>query len=249
MCGRYTLIKLADFTDIFPWIHAPASMPNARYNIAPSQPVAVVANDGKNTIQLFRWGLVPSWAKEESIGNRTINARAETLADKPMFHTALKRRRCLIPADGFYEWKKSPDGKSKTPMYIHMKGGKPFAFAGLWDRWHSPDGSELLSCTIVTGKPNKLCAENHDRMPMIVTGKEAEKWIKPGEMSATEAGALLKSYPAEEMEAFAVSRRVNNPGADLPDCVKPVVEVPPSPAPKKKSKPRARKKDEQGTLF
>ena len=120
-----------------------------------------------------------------------INARAETLAEKPMFRTALKRRRCLIPASGFYEWKKSPDGKIKTPMYIRMKGGKPFAFAGLWDRWHSPDGSELLTCTIVTGKPNKLCAEIHDRMPVILTGTECNTWIKSGEMSSEEAQALL----------------------------------------------------------
>src|SRR2546423_1862229 len=151
MCGRYTLIRLADFTDIFPWIRAPQQWPEARYNIAPSQSVAVVANNRDNQIEFFRWGLVPSWAKYESICNRIINARCETLASKPMFKTALKRRRCLIPASGFYEWKKLPDGKTKTPMYIRMKGGKPFAFAGLWDRWKSPDGSELLSCTIVTG--------------------------------------------------------------------------------------------------
>src|SRR5262249_7924210 len=139
-----------------------------------------------------------------------------------MFRTALKRRRCLIPADGFYEWKKSPDGKSKTPMYIRLKGGKPFAFAGLWDRWHSPDGSELLSCTIVTGKPNKLCAEIHDRMPMIRTGEEARRWIRPGELSGGEADELLKPYPDEKMEAFAVSRRVNNPAADVAECIEPV---------------------------
>src|SRR5439155_2817146 len=191
-------------------------MPEPRYNIAPSQPIAVVANSGNNQIEFFRWGLVPSWAKDPSIGNRMINARAETLAEKPMFKTALKRRRCLIPASGFYEWKKSPDGKIKTPMYIRMKGGKPFAFAGLWDRWQSPGGEELLSCTIVTGPPNTLCEEIHNRMPVILSGEDCKSWVKPEEMSAEEAAALLKSYPPEEMEAFPVSRRVNNPAADVP---------------------------------
>src|SRR2546423_13816686 len=144
MCGRYTLIRLADFTDMFPWIRAPELLPEAQYNIAPSQPIAVIANNGDNQIEFFRWGLVPSWAKDQSIGNRMINARAETLAEKPMFRTALKRRRCLVPADGFYEWRKE-GAKQKTPMYIHLRSGKPFAFAGLWDEWHSPDGSVLPS--------------------------------------------------------------------------------------------------------
>src|SRR5439155_13144753 len=169
-------------------------MPEPRYNIAPSQPIAVVANSGNNQIEFFRWGLVPSWAKDPSIGNRMINARCETLAEKPMFRAALKRRRCLIPASGFYEWKKNPDGKTKTPMYIRMKSGKPFAFAGLWDRWKSPDGSELLSCTIVTGKPNEMVADIHDRMPVILTGDACEKWVDPSEMSAEKACDFFKPH-------------------------------------------------------
>jgi putative SOS response-associated peptidase YedK len=247
MCGRYTLIRLADFTDMFPWIRAPGRMPEPRYNIAPSQPVIVVPNDGKDQFETFHWGLVPSWAKDPSIGNRMINARCETLAAKPMFRTALKRRRCLIPASGFYEWKKSADGKTKTPMYIRMKGGKPFAFAGLWDRWHSPDGSELLSCTIVTGPPNKLLAGIHDRMPVILTGEDCQKWVTAGEMSAEEAGELLKPYPPEKMEAFAVSRRVNNPAADAPECIEPAIEDP-QPA-TKSAKKTAKIAEDQGSLF
>jgi putative SOS response-associated peptidase YedK len=246
MCGRYTLIRLADFTDIFPWIRAPDRMPEARYNIAPSQDIAVVTNEGGGQVELFRWGLVPSWAKDESIGNRMINARCETLAEKPMFRTALKRRRCLIPASGFYEWKKSPDGKSKTPMYVRMKGGKPFAFAGLWDRWHSPDGSELRSCTIITGPPNSLLKQIHDRMPMMLAGDDCKKWIKPGEMSSGEANKLLKPYPADEMEAFAVSRMVNSPAMDSPKCIEPAEEIVESHSTKKSSR---RGKDDQPSLF
>src|SRR2546430_6638776 len=135
MCGRYTLIKLSDFTDMFPWIRPADHEPPARYNIAPTQPIAAVANDGKSKIEFFHWGLIPSWAKDPSIGSRMINARAETLATKPAFRAALKRRRCLIPASGFYEWQKLSDGKTKQPMYIRMKSHKPFAFAGLWEMW------------------------------------------------------------------------------------------------------------------
>src|SRR5438270_302576 len=140
MCGRYTLILLHDLNTIFPWIDSPDDPgAPARYNIAPTQPVLAATNDvrpgSRAKFDHLLWGLIPSWAKDPKIGNRMINARAETLAEKPAFRTALRRRRCLIPADGFYEWRKNPDG-SKTPMYIHRKDAKPFAFAGLWDHWH-----------------------------------------------------------------------------------------------------------------
>src|SRR5512145_2291242 len=130
MCGRFTLtVKPSDLQEAFPGIKLPADAPiEARYNIAPSQPIAVIANNGKKTLEFFRWGLIPSWAKDPSIGNRMINARAESLAEKPAFRAAFKRRRCLIPADGFYEWRKNPDGKTKTPMYVRLKSGGPFAF-------------------------------------------------------------------------------------------------------------------------
>ena len=125
MCGRYTLIRLADFTDMFPWIRGPELAPPPRYNIAPSHAVAVVANDGRSRIDFFQWGLIPSWAKDPAIGSNLINARAETLAEKPAYRSAFKRRRCVVPASGFYEWKRGPDAKSKTPMYIHRADGKP----------------------------------------------------------------------------------------------------------------------------
>ena len=158
MCGRFTLTVGPDqLRQAFPWVSIPDQTPS-RYNIAPRQPVAVIPNDGNNRLDFFVWGLVPSWAKEAKIGNRLINARGETLAEKPSFRAAFRRRRCLIPADGFYEWKKEPGQKRKTPMYIRLKSQKPFAFAGLWEIWNAADGSTLLSTTIITTQPNDLIA-------------------------------------------------------------------------------------------
>lgn len=226
MCGRYTLIKLADFINIFPWIHLPDEMPVERFNIAPTQPIAAVANNGKDKVEYFHWGLIPSWAKDPSIGNRMINARAETLAEKPAFRNALKRRRCLIPADGFYEWKKLSDGKTKQPMYIRMRSHQPFAFAGLWEVWQdkSGSGSEIPSCTIITTTPNTLTGAIHDRMPAIVRPEDYRKWLAPGERPADELAAMLKPYPAEEMEAFPVSKLVNSPANESAKCIDPEKE-------------------------
>ena len=221
MCGRYTLIRLADFTDMFPWIRPAETEPPARYNIAPTQPVAVVPNTPEPRVDFFHWGFIPYWAKDPSIGNRMINARAETLSAKPVFRNALKRRRCLIPASGFYEWRKNPDG-TKTPMYIRMKGGKPFAFGGLWERWNSPDGSEVRSCTIITGKPNELVRDIHDRMPLIIPGELYKRWLEPAEVSPEQVEEMLKPYPAVEMEAVPVSRLVNSPKVDEPRCIESV---------------------------
>lgn len=227
MCGRYTLIRLADFTDMFPWIRPPSVAPPARYNIAPTQPVAAVANDGKNQIDYFRWGLVPSWAKDVSIGAKMINARAETVAEKPAFRTAFKRRRCLIPTSGFYEWKKNSDGRSKTPMYIRRKDRKPFAFAGLWEIWQSPDGSELPTCTIITGKPNELMKNIHDRMAVILPGEKYKQWIDPKSDGVESLLDLLEPFPAGVMEAFAVSKAVNTPSNDREQLIERVEESAP----------------------
>lgn len=219
MCGRYTLIRLADFTDLFPWVRSLGGDFPPRYNIAPSQFVPVVRNVGNNQLELLKWGLVPSWAKDAAIGNRMINARAETLPEKPSFRTALKRRRCLVPADGFYEWKLNPDGKSKTPMYIRLQDGRPFAFAGLWEHWHSDDGSELLSFTIITTSPNELMAHIHNRMPVILTAEQAQQWLEHAERSPEALLPLLKPFPPELMDASEVSKTVNNPANDSPDCI------------------------------
>lgn len=226
MCGRYTLIRLADFTDMFPWIRGPAVEVPARYNIAPSQPVAVVPNDGKSRIDFFNWGLIPSWAKDPSIGNRMINARAETLDAKPAFRNALRRRRCLVPASGFYEWRKNPDGKTKTPMYIRLKGAKPFAFAGLWEVWHSSDGSEIRSCTIITGQPNELITPIHDRMAVILKEQDYARWLTPGELGPEATMPILAPYPADQMEAIEVSRTVHSPKNDIPECIEPITSEP-----------------------
>lgn len=250
MCGRYTLIRLADFIDIFPWIHPPDELPPERFNIAPTQSIAAVPNNGKDKVEYFHWGLIPSWAKDPSIGNRMINARAETLAEKPAFRTALKRRRCLIPADGFYEWRKLADGKTKQPMYIRMRNHKPFAFAGLWETWHDPTGAggEIPSCTIITTTPNTLMNSIHDRMPAIVRPEDYRTWLAPGERPAEELAPLLVPFPAEEMEAFPVSKLVNSPANESAKCIDQQLEAE---APPQTEKPTRKTKSapETGGLF
>ncbi len=219
MCGRFTLIanrkKLAE---AFAGYELPQALA-PRYNIAPSQAVAVIANNEQQKIELFQWGLIPFWAKDPTIGNRMINARAETLAEKPSFKNAYRRRRCLVLADGFYEWKKV--NGAKTPMYIQLAGGEPFGFAGLWESWQSPDDSTILSCTIITTTPNDLLAEIHNRMPVILPASAYETWLDPAERSPDHLDGLLNPYPAAEMTAVPVSTLVNNPKNDVPECVMP----------------------------
>jgi putative SOS response-associated peptidase YedK len=180
-----------------------------------------VANDGKNKLDFFTWGLVPSWAKDPSIGNRMINARAETLAEKPAFRAALRRRRCLILADGFFEWRQEPDSKRKTPMYIRLQSGKPFALAGLWELWHSADGSDILSCTIITTTPNELMESIHNRMPVILPPEAYTLWLDPAEKKPEEISPLLRPYPAADMTAYPISVMVNDPKNDRPEIVQP----------------------------
>jgi putative SOS response-associated peptidase YedK len=221
MCGRFTLTAdPAQLQDALPGVSIPQGI-SARFNIAPTQPVAVVPNNGENKLDFFVWGLIPSWAKDPEIGNRMINARAETLAEKPSFRTAFRRRRCLIPADGFYEWKQA-DGKGKIPMYIHLKSGKPFAFAGLWDIWNSTDGSTIYSCTIITGQPNSLVETIHNRMPVILRPEFYSKWLDPAEQRPEDLTPMFAPYPASEMEAYPVSKLVNSPQNDLPELVRPL---------------------------
>jgi putative SOS response-associated peptidase YedK len=225
MCGRFTLLTLGQFTDLFPWIRMPANPVAARYNIAPSQEIAVVPNDGKNQIDFFRWGLVPFWAKDPSIGNKMINARMETLAQRSAYRAALRSRRCLIPADGFYEWKRAAGG-AKIPMRIRLKSRQPFAFAGLWEKWRDGDGAELRSCTVITAPANDLVRPIHDRMPVILRPERYRQWIEPGDRDAQEMLPILSAYPASEMEAYPVSAVVNNPKSDGPECAEPVEATP-----------------------
>ena len=221
MCGRFTLtVDTAELQEAFSGFQFPVQV-GPRYNIAPSQPVLVLANDGKNTADFFVWGLIPGWAKDPTIGARMINARGETLGEKPSFRGPYRYKRCLIPADGFYEWRQEPGAKLKTPHYIHMKNAQPFAFAGLWDEWLGPDGSQVKSCTIITTAPNALVAGIHERMPVILRREDYAAWLTPEARQPDELNRLLAAYPAEEMEAYPVSRLVNQARLDAPEMVRP----------------------------
>ncbi len=223
MCGRFTLTAdPSDLQEAFYWVNFGNADITPRYNIAPTQGVPVVTNSGENRLDFFTWGLVPFWAKDPSIGSRMINARSETLAEKPSFKNAFRRRRCLILADGFFEWQKSPDNKTKIPMYIRLKGGKPFAFAGLWENWHSSDGSQILSTTIITTQPNELVKSIHNRMPVILPETSYERWLIPGEIKPPKLSPLLVPFDSTLMEAYPVSRFVNNPKYDSPECIRPL---------------------------
>lgn len=194
-----------------------------RYNIAPTQPVAAVRrseSDGSREMVLLRWGLVPPWSKDPASGPGMINARSETASSKPSFRSALRRRRCLVAADGFYEWQRS-DGR-KQPFYVCLRGGGPFALAGLWERWKPPGGGKPLeSCTLLTTEANELLAPVHDRMPVILPVDEYDVWLDPAIESAEPLGQLLRPYPSEEMKVYPVSTRVNNPRNDEPTCIEP----------------------------
>jgi len=235
MCGRYTnTLKREDLARIFPEAaHLADATGCERFNIAPTQDVlALVERKGERRMGPLRWGLVPFWAKDPSVGNRMINARAETAATKPAFRDAMRRRRCLIPADGFYEWRKladaAPDSDApakgkrkpavrKQPYLFRMKGDKPFAFGGLWDTWWR-DGKKLESFTILTTTPNELVAPVHDRMPVIVARADFARWLDSAR-NATDVQDLLRPYDAAEMEAVPVGKHVNSPGNDDPRCV------------------------------
>lgn len=206
MCGRYELhTHPAAVALLFGLPYPPAIAP--RYNIAPTQdvPVVRVNRSGERELAQVRWGLVPRWAKDPSIGARLINARAETVADKPAFRMALRRHRCLLPSDGFYEWKTVP-GAGKQPMHIGMKDDEPFALAGLMERWLSPAGEVLDTCAIVTTEANSLLAPLHDRMPLIIAREDYERWLDTAEDEVTD---LLRPYPSEAMTFYPVSTRVN----------------------------------------
>ncbi len=221
MCGRFTLHHPEEEVAEGFGVQQLFSPLAPRYNIAPSQPVAVVLEEeGRRCLDAYKWGLVPFWAKDPKIGARMINARAETLAEKPSFRAALTRRRCLIPADGFYEWKK--EGDARRPFHIRLRSEEPFPFAGLYEEWQAPDGSPLRTCTIITVEPNPLMAQIHNRMPAILDPDAREAWLDPALKDAPGLLQLLKPYPEKEMEAFPVSRRVNAPTFDDPACIQPV---------------------------
>jgi putative SOS response-associated peptidase YedK len=225
MCGRFTLtVDPAELQDtfretigetIFPETFAP------RFNIAPTQPVLAIPNNGMNKADFFVWGLIPMWAKDPSIGSRLINARGETVAEKPSFRGSFKYKRCLILADGFYEWKAGAGKRPKTPYFIHMQDRKPFAFAGLWDAWESPDGSSIKTCTIITTEPNELMQTLHNRMPVILHPRDYKKWLDASPQTPDKLLPLIKPFPADAMSAYPVSTLVNKPANDRPELVVP----------------------------
>lgn len=222
MCGRFTLhIEPDDLVRTYGRFHW-AVRPEQRYNIAPTQLVVVVAGDESPEVRTMRWGLVPRWADDIAIGNRMINARAETLAQKPAFKKLFARQRCLILADGFYEWRSEGKNAPKTPFYIRMKDGRPFAFAGLWDRWTDADGVHLDSCTIITCEANSLVGQLHDRMPVILSEQDYDTWLDPTINDTHVLTALLQPYDPDDMQAHQVSRTVNNPAHEQPGCIDPV---------------------------
>ena len=222
MCGRFTLtVDPAALQDAFDDFIFPSQF-SPRYNIAPSQPVLAIPNDGKNKADFFLWGLIPSWSKDPAIANKLINARGETVAEKPSFRGSFKYKRCIIPADGFYEWKAQAGQKTKTPYFIHMKDHRPFAFAGLWDEWHSPNGDTLRTCTIITTTPNELMSTLHNRMPVILEKQNFGDWLNPMPQTSDNLIHLIQSFPADRMTAHPVSTLVNAPGNDRPECILPV---------------------------
>jgi putative SOS response-associated peptidase YedK len=218
MCGRFTLRSPANRVAEAFALAEPVEL-RPRYNVAPSQTVAVVRleDDQRRLVQL-KWGLIPSWADDPAVGYKMINARAETAASKPSFRSAYKSRRCLIVADGFYEWQKV--GAKKQPYYIRMKGQRPFGLAGLWERWKR-DEQEIESYTILTTEANELMAPIHNRMPVIVAPDDYQLWLDTG-ASLDRLPELLKPYPGDTLEAFQVSTVVNNPRNDVPECVEAV---------------------------
>ena len=231
MCGRFTwTTPLELMWSILEDYKIPMDF-KPRYNIAPTQDVPVIPNtineieSDTNTkkLEFFKWGLIPSWAKDAKIGSKMINARAETLSEKPSFRNAYKRRRCLILADGYYEWVPIPGEKTKQPVYIRLKSKETFAFAGLWEQW-KPEWTDkpFLSCTIITCSPNPMLEEIHHRMPVILPQENYEEWLAPGEQPKENLQHLLTAYPGEEMEAYPVSKFVNKPINDSPECIEPI---------------------------
>lgn len=219
MCGRFSLKSTIQAieeefdieyneVDIIP-----------RYNIAPTQNVAVVVYDERRILKLFRWGLIPYWAKDHTIGNRLINARAETLTQKIVFKNLLKKSRCIIVADGFYEWEKG----TKNPYYFCMKTKRPFGFAGLWTKWKNPEGNTIFSCTIITVEPNSIVGKIHNRMPAILRKSYYKIWLDNSVSNEMELLKVLKPYSDEEMMAYQVSKIVNSPANDNPACIEPVI--------------------------
>jgi putative SOS response-associated peptidase YedK len=223
MCGRYRLSRRKQLVEEYFGTDSSEDDWDPRYNIAPTQSVLVIRQHPAEPIRklsLLRWGLIPSWAKDPSVGAGMINARSETAAMKPAFREALQSRRCLLPADGFYEWQWT--GKTRQPYCFEVSNGEMFAFAGLWDRWQSPSGTVFETCSILTTTPNAVTSTVHDRMPVILAPESYDLWLDPKMKNLDAASELLKPFDARLMRCYPVSTRLNQVQNDDEECAKPV---------------------------
>ncbi|MCX6280590.1 MAG: SOS response-associated peptidase [Bacteroidetes bacterium] len=217
MCGRYSFAMVDELIEERFGVRVRTAIYKARYNCSPGQDLAVISNSSPEELSFFHWGLIPFWAKEKSVGYKMINAKSETITEKPSYKNAFRSRRCLIPADSFFEWTKDHD---KVPYRILMKNEQPFAMAGIWDKWTSPDGEIIHSFSILTTSPNDLMNPIHDRMPVILSPRDEKRWLSP--LPESELLDLLKPYPPEEMKAYKISRLVNSPKNDSAEVLIPV---------------------------
>ena len=217
MCGRFALSAVtSDIEKLQKGLVSKTEI-KPRYNIAPTQDIAVIMNDLPNEVHSVHWGLIPFWAKEKSIGNKMINARAESVDQKASFKHPFKKKRCLILTTGFYEWKKEKGKNSKTPYYFHLLNDDIFTFAGLWSYWEKGE-EPITSATIITTEANDLVGQIHDRMPVIIGKNDWEKWLST-ETKPEELKSLLKPFPSEEMDTYEISKKVNNPENDFPEII------------------------------
>lgn len=218
MCGRFTLSYKSKELQMALGLPESELDWQPRYNIAPTQPIAAILDSETKKIEFLRWGLVPGWAKDIEIGNRLINARSETIMEKPSFKNAFARRRCLILADGFYEWKKpATKGATSQPYYFFLQDKKPFALAGIWEIWHAPDGGELWSAAIITCDANDVVAPVHERMPVVFDKDQMFDWLQ--DRPQKELVQMMQPYPEEKMNSYIVGKAVNSPFNDTPDCI------------------------------
>ena len=219
MCGRF--VRYSSIQELIKefGVSGPSFDLKSNYNIAPSQEIAIVINDRNKRLALCKWGFIPFWAKDPKIAYKMINARAESVAEKPSFKSAFKSKRILIAADGFYEWQKK--GKTKNPVYIRLKSGKPFGFAGLFNIWTSPEGTKICTCTIITTDANSLLEPVHNRMPVIIGKGDQDQWLDPDNNDSEKLRKLLKPFSSEDMDYYGVSTLVNSPSHNSPDCIKP----------------------------
>jgi putative SOS response-associated peptidase YedK len=251
MCGRYVITSAPEaIRALFHYQEQPNFPP--RYNVAPTQPIPIVRlTEGKRQFALVRWGLLPSWVKDPKAFTLVINARGESVLDKPAFRNAMKRRRCLIPADGFYEWQ--PGGTRKQPYFIRLKSGQPMAFAGLWECWTGPNGEELETAAIVTTDANRTLGHIHARMPVILAPDAFGLWLNCAEVDAETAAALITPAPDDLFEAYPVSTDVNRVANDNAKLLEPLApgapEPPPAPKPPTRAAKRLEKDEDQTSLF